>query len=80
MYFQDILQEIASNLMDSNLFQQKSSTQVGASHLEIFTDIFSTICGTFFLGIPDEQFNLGHLAKVCHTDKRSKYLKEKLIT
>ena len=26
MYFQDILQEIASNLMDSNLFQLKSST------------------------------------------------------
>ena len=26
MYFQDILQGIASNLMDSNLFQLKSST------------------------------------------------------
>ena len=26
MYFQDILQEIVSNLMDSNLFQLKSST------------------------------------------------------
>ena len=26
MYFQDILQEIASNLMDSNLFQLKNST------------------------------------------------------
>ena len=26
MYFQDILPEIASNLMDSNLFQLKSST------------------------------------------------------
>ena len=26
MYFQDILQEIALNLMDSNLFQLKSST------------------------------------------------------
>ena len=42
MYFQDILQGIASNLIDSNLFQLKSS------------------CGTFFLGIPYEQFNLGH--------------------
>ena len=26
MYFQDILKEIASDLMDSNLFQLKSST------------------------------------------------------
>ena len=26
MYFQDILQEIASNLKDSNLFQLKNST------------------------------------------------------
>ena len=26
MYFQDILQEIASDLMDCNLFQLKSST------------------------------------------------------
>ena len=66
MYFEDILQEIASNLMDSNLFQFKNSTyilqniQVGAGHLGILADIFSSICGTFFLGIPDEQFNLGH--------------------
>ena len=34
--------------------------QVGAFHLGIFIDIFSSICGTFFLGIPDEKFNLGH--------------------
>ena len=65
MYFQDILQEIASNLMDSNLFQLKSSTfhkniQVGTCHLGILTDIFSSICGTFFLGISDRQHNLGH--------------------
>ena len=26
----------------------------------IFTDIFSSICGTGFLGIPHEHFNLGH--------------------
>ena len=26
----------------------------------IFTNIFSTIYGTFFLGTPHEQFNLGH--------------------
>ena len=34
--------------------------QVGAGHLRILADIFSSICGTFFLGIPDQQFNLGH--------------------
>ena len=34
--------------------------QVGACHLGIFSNIFSSICGTFFLGIPDEQFNLGN--------------------
>ena len=34
--------------------------QVGAYHLGIFTNIFSSICGTGFLGIPHEQFNLGH--------------------
>ena len=33
---------------------------MGACHLEIFTDIYSSICGTGFLGIPDEQLNLGH--------------------
>ena len=34
--------------------------QVGACHLGIFTDIFSSIYGTFFQGIPDRQLNLGH--------------------
>ena len=34
---------------------------MGAGHLGILDDIFSSICGTFFLGIPDEQFNLGHM-------------------
>ena len=33
---------------------------MGAGHLGIFTDTFTTICETFFLGIPDRQFNLGH--------------------
>ena len=33
---------------------------MGACHLGIFTDIFASICGTFFLGIPDRQLNLGH--------------------
>ena len=63
MYFQQILQEISSNLMDSNLFQVRSSTfckHTGAGHLGVFTKAFSTICRTGFLGIPDEQFNPGH--------------------
>ena len=50
MYFQQILQGIASDLMDSNLFQLKSSTWVSAGHLGIFTEAFSTICRTGFLG------------------------------
>ena len=33
---------------------------MGAGHLGIFTDIFSSICGTFSLGIQLEQFNLSH--------------------
>ena len=33
---------------------------MGACHLGIFTNIILSICGAFFLGIPDEQFNLGH--------------------
>ena len=73
MYFQDILQGIASNLMDSNLFQLKNyisrNIQVGACNLGIFTDIFSSICGTFFLGIPDRQLNLGHM---CFSVKMSR--------
>ena len=39
MYFQDILQGIASNLMDSNLFKKQyisQNIQVGAGHLGIF--------------------------------------------
>ena len=36
--------------------------QVGAGHLGIIDEIFSSICGIYFLGIPDEQFNLGHLS------------------
>ena len=34
--------------------------KVGAGHLGLGDDIFSSICGTFFQEIPDEQFNLGH--------------------
>ena len=65
MYFQQILQGIASNLMESNLFKLKKqyiveNVQVGAGQLGIFTEAFSTICGTGFLRIPGDQFNLSH--------------------
>ena len=33
---------------------------MGAGHLGIFTEAFSSICRTGLLGITDEQFNLGH--------------------
>ena len=65
MYFQDILQGISSNLMDSNLFQLKSSTFCETYMWVLVTGgflltYFTSICGTGFLGIPDRQFNLGH--------------------
>ena len=55
---------------------------MGAGHLGIFTDTFSSICGTFFweYQIGSLIWVIGHLAKVCHTDKRSKCLKAKLNT
>ena len=65
MYFQEILQGIASDLMDSNLFQLKSSTfhktyrwvlVIGG----ILPTYFQASVGLFFLGIPHEQFNVGH--------------------
>ena len=34
--------------------------QVGGGDLGIFTNLFLSICGTGFLGIPDRQLNLGH--------------------
>ena len=33
---------------------------MGAGQLGLGDDMFSSICGTFFLEIPDEQFNLNH--------------------
>ena len=65
MHFQDILQEIASNLMDSNLFQLEGKTFCKTYrwvlvNLGLGDDIFSSICGTYFWKIPDEQFNLAH--------------------
>ena len=55
---------------------------MGAGHLRILDYIFSSICGTFFLGIPDEQFNLGHMCfsvqmssiKMVTIDKIREYL------
>ena len=65
MYFQDILGEIASDLMDSNLSELKSNTLCKTYRwvlvtFGILTDTFTTICWTFFLGIPVSQLNLGH--------------------
>ena len=65
MYFEEILQGITSNLMDSNLFQLKSSTFHKTYRLVLVTRVFlqthfQASVGLFFLGIPDEQFNLGH--------------------
>ena len=67
MNFQDILQEIGSYLMDSNLFQIKSSTfhetyswVLVSWGLEM--TYFQASVGLFFLEMPDEQFNLGHLS------------------
>ena len=34
--------------------------KVGAGHLGLGEDIFSSSCGTFFLEIPDKKFNVGH--------------------
>ena len=65
MYFQDILQGIASDLMDSNLFQLKSSTFHKTYRWVPITwgflpTYFQSSVGLFFLGIPDRQLNLGH--------------------
>ena len=65
MYFQEILQGIASNLIDSNLFQLKRSTfcktyrQVPVTWGFLLT-YFQASVGVYFLGIPDRQLNLGH--------------------
>ena len=65
MYLQDILQGIASNLMDSNLFQLKSSTfcetyrWVHVTWGDFYQHIFNHLWD-FFLGIPDRQLNRGH--------------------
>ena len=87
MYFQEISQEIASNLMDYNLLQLKSSTfhetyRWVLVNLGLGDDIFSSICGTFFLGIPDEQFNLGHWSFAYRITSMSpcKYMTDRIRT
>ena len=65
MYFQDILQGIASNLMDSNLFQLKSSTFHETYRWvpvtwEFLLTYFQASVRLLFLGIPDRQLNVGH--------------------
>ena len=86
MYSQDILQEIASNLMDSNLFQLKRSTFHKTYRWVPITCGFSL---TYFqasvglvLGIPHEQFNLGHwsyLFKMWTQEQLRDLTREKVI-
>ena len=73
MYFQQILQGIASNLMDSSLFQLKSSTFHKTYRWVLVTwgflqRHFQPSVGQVFWEILDEQFNLGHLVNFCHID------------
>ena len=75
MYFQDILQGIASDLMDSNLFQLKSSTfhetyrwvPVTWGFLPTY---FQSSVGLFFweYQIDSLFWIIGHLANICHID------------
>ena len=83
MYFQDILQGIASNLMDSNLFQLKSSTfckiyswvPVPWGFLPTY---FQTSVGLVFweYQIGSLIWVIGHLATGCQTFKmpKAKYM------
>ena len=53
--------------MYSNLIQLMSSAlfekiKVSTGQLGLGNGIFSSICGTFFLGKPDAHFNLGHMS------------------
>ena len=55
---------------------------MGAGHFGIFTNRFSSICGTFFLGIPDEQFNLSYwsyLFKIWTQEQLRQLTTEKVI-
>ena len=66
MYFQDILQEIVSDLMDYNLSQLKSSTFTETYRWVLVTwgflpTYFQPSVGLFFPRIPDRQLNLGHM-------------------
>ena len=79
MYFQTILQGIASHLMDSNLFQLKSST-----FCEIYRWVVVTwgLLPTYFqasVGLVFWEYQtvsliwvIGHLATGCHTYKMPK--------
>ena len=71
MYFQDILQEIASNLMDSILFQLKSSTFCKTYRWVLVTwgfllTYFQPSVGLFFWEYQMSSliWVIGHLAKV----------------
>ena len=79
MYFQDILQGIASDLMDSNLFQLKSSTFHKTYRWVLVTwgfllTYFQASVGLFFWEYQTGSFTgvIGHLATGCHTCKMPK--------
>ena len=83
MYFQEILQGIASNLMDSNLFQLKSCTfcetyrSVPVTWGFLLT-YFQASVGLFFweYQIGNLIWAIGHLATGCQTFKmpKAKYM------
>ena len=83
MYFQEILQGIASNLMDSNLFQLKSRTFHETYRwvpvtLGFLPTYFQASVGLFFweYQIGSLIWVIGHLATGCQTFKmpKAKYM------
>ena len=83
MYFQEVLQGIASNLMDSNLFQLKSSTFCKTYRWVPVTwgflpTYFQASVGLFFweYQIDSLIWVIGHLATGCQTFKmpKAKYM------
>ena len=79
MYFQEILQEIASDLMDSNLFQLKSNTFCETYRwvpvtLGFLLTYFQASVGLFFwkYQIGSLIWVIGHLATGCQTFKMPK--------
>ena len=79
MYFQDILQRITSDLMDSNLFQLKSSTFCKTYRWVLGTWGFLPTYFQASVGLVFWEYQtgsliwvIGHLATGCHTYKMPK--------